>query len=130
MRGKLFSAITLAILSAIMLVSATAQNRQQGNIDPHPRPEAKPNLILDKKISIGTQVKLQCTVGTPVEFPTVTITNNTSETVPQGKKVYWQVNSAMKGSLVLQSALTPGKSVKFSTEAQGNGGQPTAYYFK
>lgn len=97
------------MVTAALLLSVTAQ--------------IKTNIL-------GTPVKLQCKIGTPVEFPTVTVTNNTSETVPAGKKIYWQGNSLMKGVILLSAPLAPGQSVKTSAEAAGTSYSPAAWYFK
>ena len=48
MKNKFFLAISALMVTAAVILSATAQN-------------------FDNKISFGTQIKLQCKVGTPVE---------------------------------------------------------------
>ena len=108
MKNRFFLAISAMMVSAALLLSATAQT----------------------KIDIGKQVKLKCNVGTPVEFPTITITNSTNKTVPAGKKIYWQANSVMKGSIVLSGPLAPGESVTTSSEAKGTSYNPSAWYFQ
>jgi len=118
---------TLAIATLLMGLIFTAF--AQGDANAGKGPGLKPTIHTDVDL-IGTQVKLQCTVNGPSEFPDVTITNNTSATIAAGKKVYWQVNNLMKGYTTLQAPLAPGKSVKFDTEAKGNGGIPSAWYFK
>ncbi len=112
-----FAFVTLALSLALSLAAAAkpTQGYQQNQ------------ALID---AVKNAVKLQCTVGTPVEFPKITITNNTSNTVPQGKTVHWFVNTSMKGSLVLQNPLAPGQKLQFDTEARGNGGAPSAWYFK
>lgn len=126
MKNRFFLAISAMLVTAGLLLSATAQIK--GNLDKNPRVEAQP--AFDGKISIGTQVKLECRVGTPVEFPTIYITNNTNQTVPSGKRVYWQANQYMKGSIVLSAPLAPGQVVTTSSEAKGTSYNPTAWYFK
>ncbi len=111
MKTRFFLAISAMMVTAALMLSATAQN-------------------FDNSIPFGTQIKLQCKVGTPVEFPTITITNNTKQTVPAGKKIYWQANSLMKGSIVLSAPLAPGKSVTTSSEAKGTSYNPVAWYFQ
>lgn len=118
---------TLAIATLLMGLIFTAF--AQGDANAGKGPGAKPTIHTDANL-LGTQVKLQCTVNGPSEFPNVTITNNSPATIAAGKKVFWQVNSSMKGSMTLQAPLAPGKSVKFDTEAKGNGGIPSAWYFK
>jgi hypothetical protein len=108
MKNRFFLTISAMMVSAALLLSATAQT----------------------KIDIGKQVMLQCKVGTPVEFPTITITNNTNKTVPTGKKIYWQANSLMKGWIVLSAPLAPGESVTTSSEAKGTSYNPAAWYFQ
>jgi hypothetical protein len=108
MKNRFFLTISAIMVSAALLLSTTAQI----------------------KIDIGKQVMLQCQVGTPVEFPTITITNNTNKTVPTGKKIYWQANSSMKGWIVLSAPLAPGESVRTSSEARGTSYNPAAWYFQ
>lgn len=116
---------TFALIALAACLSLAALAQGTGNADKG----SSPQVTTDKNL-IGTQVKLGCSVGGPVEFPTVTITNNTSSSIAAGKKLFWQVNSSMKGAHLLQQTLAPGKSVNFSTEARGAGGVPTAWYFK
>lgn len=127
MKNRFFLAISTMMVTAALLLSATAQIK--GNLDKNPRVEAQP--ALDGKILIGTAVYLQCMVGTPVEFPKIRITNNTNQTVPSGKKIFWQANQYMKGDIVLSAPLAPGQSVYTpSVEAKGSSYNPKAWYFK
>jgi hypothetical protein len=116
-------------MGALLLTALTLTGQAQGNGDASPGPGAKPLIHTDKNL-VGTQVKLACTVSGPSEFPTITITNTVSASIPAGTKLYWQVNGVMKGSYTLTHALFKGMSVRFDTEAKGAGGTPAAWYFK
>jgi hypothetical protein len=126
MKNKLFLAILAVLGVGALLTPSLAQS--QGNLERRPGLEVSP--IVDKKIDIGTSVKLQCRVGGPSEFPTITITNNTNYSIPPGKKLYWQANATMKGSIVLSARLGPGQSVQTSAEAAGTSYNPVAWYFQ
>jgi hypothetical protein len=126
MKNKFYLALLAVMATGALLIPALAQGR--GNVNKHPGLEVNP--AIDTRIDLGTQVKLQCNIGTPVEFPTVTVTNNTNQTIPAGKRVYWQANAYMKGSILLSAPLAPGKNVHTSTEAQGSSYSPMAWYFK
>ena len=118
MKNKFFLAIFTMMMAVALVLPAVSQSADRLTMN------------TSKLINFGTQVKLQCKVTTPVEFPTVIVTNNTNTTVPSGKKVYWQANQYMKGLIVLSAPLAPGKSVHTSTEAAGTSYNPVAWYFK
>lgn len=126
MKNKYFLVISTMMVTAALILSATAQSNRK--LQPNTTIGTSPSL--ENSIPFGTQVKLHCKVGTPVEFPTVTITNDTKQTVPAGRKAYWQANSVMKGFIILSAPLAPGKSVKTSAEAAGTSYNPVAWYFK
>ena len=107
MNKRISFILTIAALAAALTLTSFAQNT--GNAEKGPG--AKPIIQTDTKL-IGTQVKLPCSVNGPSEFPTVNITN------------------VMKCTYVLQQTLYKGSTVKFSEEAKGSGGSPTAWYFK
>lgn len=121
--------ISFILTNTALATALTLTALAQGNGNANQGPGAKPTVHTDKNL-IGTQVKLGCTVGGASEFPTITITNNVSASIPAGTKLYWQVNSVMKGSHTLTHVLYKGMSVRFDTEAKGNGGTPAAWYLK
>ncbi|MCG3164051.1 MAG: hypothetical protein JMDDDDMK_05523 [Acidobacteria bacterium] len=127
MKNRFFLAISAIMVAGALLLSVTAQDNRKLN----PRQDFEANPSLDPKISVGAVVYLQCRVGTPVEFPKIIITNNTNQTVPAGKKVYWQANQYMKGNIVLSAPLAPGQSVYTpSVEAKGSSYAPKAWFLK
>ncbi len=126
MKNKFFLALTAILATGALLMPAFA--KIQGALNTNPGLEVSQGI--DKKIDFGTQVKLQCQVGTPVEFPTITVTNNTNQTVPAGTKIFWQANASMKGTIVLSAPLGPGRNVKTTAEAMGSSYNPVAWYFK
>jgi hypothetical protein len=125
MKNRFFMAISATLVTGALLLSATAQSNKRSNLEVLPSPTDKPILINTKL------VYLKCFVSTPVEFPKIGITNNTNQTVPAGKTVYWQANAYMKGSIVLSAPLAPGQTVYTpSVEAQGSSYTPKAWYVK
>ena len=125
MKNRFFLTISAMMVTAALILSATAQNKRKL------QPIIGTTPSIENTIPFGTKVSLQCKVGTPVEFPRIIITNNTKQTVPAGKKVYWQANQYMKGSIVLSAPLAPGQSVYTpSVEAAGSSYNPTAWYFQ
>jgi len=120
MKRKFFALIALTVLGIAGVISVTAQQK----------PKVDRGKLIGTAGPYVAKINLQCAVTPPSEFPKITITNNTGQTLPKGKTIYWQVNADMKGTHVLQGALGPGQNIKFSTEARGIGGTPTAWYFK
>lgn len=125
MKKRISFVLTITALAAALTLTGLAQ----GNANTEKGPGVKPRVHSDKNL-VGTQVKLDCKVSGPSEFPDITITNTVSASIPAGTKLYWQVNGAMKGSYTLPHILYKGMSVKFTEEAKGGGGTPSAWYFK
>ena len=117
------------ILTSAALAALTLTAFAQGNANAGKGPGAQPIIHTDEKL-VGKKVTLAATLGGASEFPTITITNNVSASIPAGAKLYWRVNDAMQGSYTLPHMLYKGMSVHFDTEARGGGGAPTAWYFK
>jgi|SRR5215475_807203 len=123
MKNRFFIAISAVMVTGALLLSATAQIARKSS-------DLNTSASTDGRI-LGNVVYLKCFVSTPVEFPKIGITNNTNQTVPAGKKVYWQANQYMKGSIVLSAPLAPGQTVYTpSQEAQGSSYTPKAWYLK
>lgn len=54
---------------------------------------------------------LRCGLSGGDAAQTVTITNNTDQAVPKGRKIFWKADNGDTGSVTLQNPLVPGKNI-------------------
>lgn len=88
----------------------------------HPGGQQAPRVV---------KVFLKCESSVIGQHANIQITNNTSNKVPNGTKVYWEINPYTRGSFVLQSLLAPGDSYRLRVEIHGLlAGTDKAWYFK
>jgi hypothetical protein len=110
-------------ITGILLIVATLWGSMPA------RANSGPQIIDPKKAPIP--VYLRCTWNGPKEFPRITVTNNTSDTIAQGKSISWSVNPQTKGAITLQYALAPGRQVSRDVELHGSAPyDPRAWYVK
>ena len=116
MKNRFFLAIAAIMVTGALLLPATAQNN---------------NIMSAGQYRVSNAVYLSCSIHQATEGFSLTITNNTNQTIPAGTKINWQGSSLMKGSFVLSAPLAPGKYVYSPTvENTGNLTTPKAWYLK
>ena len=95
MKNKLMLTMTTLALTAVLMMTATAQKGGKKNkLDAHPPSDAKPKVINGPKIDLGTKISLTCkgAAGGDVAS-TVRVTNQTSEVIPSLTMIYVQTDN-------------------------------------
>ena len=107
MKNRFFLAISTIVVTGALMLSATAQNN---------------TILSGGQFRIGTPVYLPCSFSKGSDFFSLSVTNITNQTIPAGTKIYWQVNSEMKGSEALSAPLPAGTTTQLAQgDVAGNG---------
>ncbi|HKQ72248.1 MAG TPA: hypothetical protein VJ810_00875 [Blastocatellia bacterium] len=116
MKNRFFLTISAIMVTGALLLSATAQNN---------------NTVGRGQLVVGTKVYLQPDVNPNGDFFTFNVKNNTSQTIPAGTKIYWQMTSTVKGSKILSAPLQVGQTTFLDTgDRPLAGSNPKAWYLK
>ena len=107
MKNRFFLAISAIVVTGALLLSAAAQN---------------PIISGGGQYRVGLAVYLPCSFSKGSDFFSISVTNTTNQPIPAGTRIYWQVNSAMKGSESLSAPLPAGTTTQLvQGDAAGNG---------